>query len=587
MKEYGAWPLVDKIPRRFRGPVYAAATFLGVSGVAATCGGDSPQNNTPGSGNPTESAQNLDPNRFLKYPVPRDERFKIQQGWKYSFKTDTEHMGIDYIMGAIDNSDTWKTFPVMAAADGEACVNPPHREGTAVFIRHDRPGGKTYYTYYGHLNEVKGDIPQCVQGDKVYTELKHVVQGEGIGKSGSSGVTDIKGDAQPNWKHLHFGVIGPDGANIDPYDKRSTRDKYPDLLFTNNLTCGDKTLWINCPTGNSKAELVPTMSLRPTVGPVETVGVPQIPTVERKIEGEGVLKLSKWEIKINGWQELPAYSSTSPYFKTTFKEGWKRVVVKGVLFNTSGSIIYNNELEDYMRYARAYDINIESDGFKYQAQIGEVNEHPISAELQIDATNFNSSIPAGHSVAAVMIAEVPKNKENYVIEVLDSRGSQIGKSVSRGEVSATGEGALPGADKLSAQSACVLPGYATIKYSGEASFDAQTVFNGRFKEQFLAFDIKNDWGKDIDTSYYLNNFEVEVSAPGGRLMKGSQYYYAEGFETVKSVPPGVEKRVYAKISDNIHDGGINDNFINLVGSAVILKIKNSSGGISNCTWQLP
>lgn len=283
-------PLVDKIPRRFRGPVYAAATFLGVSGMAATCGGDNPQNDTSGTSSQPEASQNLDPNRFLQYPVRRDERIKIQQGWDYSFATKNSHNGIDYIMGDIDNSNTWKTFPVMAAAEGEACVNPPKREGTAVFIRHDRPGGKTYYTYYGHLSEVKGDIPQCVQGDKVYKNLKHVAQGEGIGESGASGVTDTAGNPQPKWKHLHFGVIGPDGANVDPYDKRSTRDQYPDLLFNNNLTCGDKTLWVVCPT-DSQAQLMSTKVVPPTVGPVETVGVPQIPTVESK-KGSRVIDFS-------------------------------------------------------------------------------------------------------------------------------------------------------------------------------------------------------------------------------------------------------------------------------------------------------
>ncbi len=283
------FPLIDKIHRRFRKPVYAAATFLGVSGVAATCGGsESPDKTASIDPVRTEAAQSLDPYRFLKYPVPRDERFRIQQGWEYSFASKKKHLGIDYIMGKVDDSDSgWKIFPVMAAADGEACVNPINREGTAVFIRHDRPGGKIHYTYYGHLSEVKSDIPQCKQDDKWYTKLKHVEQGEGIGKAGASGVVDLKGNPQPKWVHLHFGVIGPDGVNVDAYDIRSTRDKYPDLLFNNNLTCGDKTLWVICPTGK-QAEIVPTMALVPTMAPVPTVEVPQIPTVELKKDGEGI-----------------------------------------------------------------------------------------------------------------------------------------------------------------------------------------------------------------------------------------------------------------------------------------------------------
>ncbi len=240
-------PFVRLIPEKLRKPIYGAlagAVLPAVAALGAKCG---EQEAEPEQFSPEALTQNInpadfDPLRPFKYPVPIDERIKVQQGWDYSFESKTEHKGIDYVFGEIDDSSTWKSFPVMSVYEGQACANPKNRIGNAVLVRHSI-NGEDYWTYYGHLSEIKESIPECEQGEEWNIVTKKVGAGEGLGRAGSSGADD------PDWVHLHFSVIGPSGASEDPYDILDARSKYPDLLLENGNICGEKTLWANCPIG--------------------------------------------------------------------------------------------------------------------------------------------------------------------------------------------------------------------------------------------------------------------------------------------------------------------------------------------------
>lgn len=186
----------------------------------------------------------------LALPFPRDPSMKVQQGWVQT--GGGEHRGIDYIKGIIDNSNTWQSFAVLAAVDGQACANPSSREGEAVLIQHNLKDRGTVYTYYGHLKRIEGDIPECGSGQK---KLKS--KGEKVGDAGDTGT-------EHGWIHLHFQVNGSDGKPIDPYDLRATRDRYPDPNLTNGNTCGKETLWINCP----KGEVLGVKTVVPTYTPI-------------------------------------------------------------------------------------------------------------------------------------------------------------------------------------------------------------------------------------------------------------------------------------------------------------------------------
>lgn len=240
-RDVSAFPLVNKLPKSLRKPAQVGATLFGLLSVAGApaCGAVSRVwSGAQGQDSPrAHKAHN--PNAFLDLPFSPEGEMAMQQGWCFiSDEGDKgeEHAGIDYIKGKVSKSP-WKTFPVRAAAAGEACVNPPHREGEAVFIKH-LANGKTYHTYYGHLQRIEDKIPECSVGETV-----HVESGEKVGDAGATGLSNGK------LTHLHFQVNGPDNKAVDSYDIYGTRERYPNTTFSDGKLCGEHTLWRNCPIG--------------------------------------------------------------------------------------------------------------------------------------------------------------------------------------------------------------------------------------------------------------------------------------------------------------------------------------------------
>ncbi len=122
--------------------VAASALFptAGITAFAGNTAAPSKQTGTP----------------FLTLPFEAGDNMSMLSGWYYSSRGGL-HNGIDYINGGV-NSRGWRTFPVIASADGLACGNCSSRQGNAVWIQH-KVNGATYYTYYGHLASISGHIP--------------------------------------------------------------------------------------------------------------------------------------------------------------------------------------------------------------------------------------------------------------------------------------------------------------------------------------------------------------------------------------------------------------------------------------------
>ncbi|MEK7581492.1 MAG: M23 family metallopeptidase [Patescibacteria group bacterium] len=221
-------------------------------------------------------ARSLNPNGIFQYPVPIDGRYLIQRGYTEIDEHDKQHNGEDVINGQLDHSKTWLTFPVLSIGDGNACLNPKNRQGTAVFITHN-VSGRIIYSYYGHLDKYFKKIPNCLDENGKPTGLGIFVdRGQIIGYAGATGM------ANPNLLHLHFSVSGSSGANFDAYDVWNTREFIPNITGTNGKYCGPKTLWVNCPVDpNKKADLVPTVVPIATLAPVETVGVPSTVVINK------------------------------------------------------------------------------------------------------------------------------------------------------------------------------------------------------------------------------------------------------------------------------------------------------------------
>lgn len=179
--------------------------------------------------------------KFLTLPFPIAAGMRIQQAWLWTGGGHAAlHRGVDYIHGRIDQAATWKSFPVIAAADGKACAQLDGKHGCVegignrVFIKH-RVDGKVFYTYYGHLRWIDPAIPRGSLDDTIT-----VKRGQLLGYAGHSG-------DPPGVIHLHFELRNRHRYHRDPYDLYGTRDAYPDPAGRNHKQPGANHYWLTDP----------------------------------------------------------------------------------------------------------------------------------------------------------------------------------------------------------------------------------------------------------------------------------------------------------------------------------------------------
>lgn len=164
----------------------------------------------------------------------------VQQAWDFG---NGQHQAIDYIKGTIDNTSTWRGFPVVAAADGRACgevlgrngcVVRPGVMGNRVSIKH-KVDGVVYYTFYNHLKWIDPSIPLGDKHDRV-----EVKRGQVIGYAGHSG--------NPSYLiHLHFQLLDAHMQPLDPYGIQGNRVQYPDPRGTNGKRSRKRNYWTTNP----------------------------------------------------------------------------------------------------------------------------------------------------------------------------------------------------------------------------------------------------------------------------------------------------------------------------------------------------
>lgn len=184
---------------------------------------------------------------------------QIEQGWLWTGAGHEQlHGGIDYIDGKLDQSSTWDSFDVVAAAPGQMCAGLDGDPscgftgtGNRVIMRH-RVKGHTWYTYYGHLRTIDPSIPFNHWSDTV-------ARGTFLGKAGHSGDPCCV-------VHLHFSVYDAAFVSRDPYGLYAFRGRYPDPARTNGLRNGRDPLWLSDP---------------PRVAASSSRGAPSIASVDR------------------------------------------------------------------------------------------------------------------------------------------------------------------------------------------------------------------------------------------------------------------------------------------------------------------
>lgn len=166
---------------------------------------------------------------FLTLPF-RNPDVKIQQGWRYNFGDQSYcgHQAIDYVNGTVNRSETWKSFEVYPAADGEATLRNSDTLGDYVTVK-TVIGNEIYYTLYAHLDSTQHTLIKDVH--------RNVTRADRIGMAGKTGT------ASNGVIHLHFELSRNDfarGGNyplevknqcgncrIDPYGIYDRRPLYP------------------------------------------------------------------------------------------------------------------------------------------------------------------------------------------------------------------------------------------------------------------------------------------------------------------------------------------------------------------------
>ncbi|OGH21250.1 MAG: hypothetical protein A2958_02005 [Candidatus Levybacteria bacterium RIFCSPLOWO2_01_FULL_38_13] len=244
--------IFGRLPKRAILPLAPLIAAIAFTGCPIEPDGGSQENpnplhsplETPGISNP-EIDHSID---LLDLPFPPDPNMRIQQAWTGPNPT---HHALDIIKGKLNDSSTWETFPVLAAADGKACANPEDKQGEAVMIQH-MVREITIYTYYGHLQSIKEGMPDC---GGIPEEVK---RGDFIGMAGATGVLDEDKNPQPEWIHVHFRIFDENDISIDGFDISGPREYYPNIndpRFTDGKLCGSKNLIIGCPTEGKASPL--------------------------------------------------------------------------------------------------------------------------------------------------------------------------------------------------------------------------------------------------------------------------------------------------------------------------------------------
>ncbi len=492
---------------------------------------------------------------FLKYPLPRDSRVKVVQGWIYrDYKDQEPHEAIDYIMGSdLNSADTWRAFPVLAAASGYACqvsFDTHWGENFSVRIKHQNG----FETRYLHLNEASLDtrfreFPPC-QGD--YHNWLFIRQGEKIGNAGDTGT-------EQGWIHLHFVTINPHGAVTDPYDLYQFREKYPypDFFLTlgQGRICGPNALFFEeiCP---RSAQLGYRVTPQPTeVSP---------PNVE--INEQGIINVDYWELALASWEEteLRYYN----HQRIQADEGWKYIYNKVYVKNTSSQVKSIYDLKN------GFIFSLESGSFEYQS-------HLVSQSQIL--------VPPGFSVPLRFETRVPENRDDFDFVVESPRLNFVEK-VDHNEVVTNYDRISNKAEIKDINEAWEIDGYASIRSNGIVIVTAETIANGGFQEQYASFEITNNYGLNIRTSVYTD-LELLLLLKDGSIVLGNPYGYSKQIPITNEIAPGQTKTKVINIANNSLVNLGHEGLADTEGAIVVLFYKDFEStdfiGLRWAAWQLP
>lgn len=283
--EIKVFPLVNKIPERFRKPLYALGTFVGMSSLAAVCSADQ-----------TEKTSDLQPklDYSLTLPFAAEEIWWLTSGPHADGLSDGHRYALDFAPSApiaCPGNEPYREKFVRSIADGIIVVSGNEKDSTdknhsIVEIDH----GNSFTSGYMHLDEIQVQV-----GDKVK-------QGDPLGyascESPAGGGTG--GVHSHVFSRFNNEPIEIDRLVLSGWTIQATEGNYQGVMEKQNEEvrtadrgrCGPDEETIKAcggirndiSWGNTQLEIVPTIALVPTLALVETIEKPVIPTVALPIE---------------------------------------------------------------------------------------------------------------------------------------------------------------------------------------------------------------------------------------------------------------------------------------------------------------
>ncbi len=310
-------------------------------------------------------------------------------------------------------------------------------------------------------------------------------------------------------------------------DYEGTMTKYPlDVRTAEKGRCGPSVESINrC--GGIRNDL----KTSETLGEVVTRPA-KTPAAETFNRQEGVVDLGNWQFSVNSWREIAAID-----FGFVPKEGWKRVLITGRILNKSSNVV-NPEDDLIYGTGQRFKFSIVSNGFEYEAGIGDPKINP---NTDFHLRNIvNLPIPPGFSVQFGILAEVPQSYNDYELKVANGNSDSAAQIINRGEEAPSTPIFEKSVQVKDSAEAWQILGFATIHFNRIFTTSAQAIGNGTFDEQYVSFNIQNNYGQEIKTRY-LTELVLLVFLSDGRVIGGSEYHYSQQISNPETIAPGLNR----------------------------------------------
>lgn len=515
--------LINRLPKRFRYPVLGGLAAVGIAAAACSGGDGSTEGQSPDQGaggdGPSVGELENEPGQFvlpLRNINDQSEPVFLTGGPHFDGLTGGVRAAIDLagkVVVRCPGGETSRDMAAIAPAVGTVTVvgneNDPTDPNHSV-VEIDLGSGVTVGIM--HLDNMQVKVGQQVNPGDVLGFISCEVTPGGATEGQHEHVyVKVNGQYVPigdlvlsGWQihespNNYQGTATKEGQTVRTADRRRCDTDTACGGLRNDLPAGE-VLGARTDQETPQPATVP----EPQVEATETGAEQQSQLTEVEQSREGILDLGNWQIAVTSWEET-----------TIEREGWRRVLIKGFLQNSSG--IVRRPYDEVIASFREGVVIQSSDGFEYEADIGSLSDSGLEPWWEVP-----DLVPPGFSVPIGIFAEVPQNRPEYSLVAYSSQ-------IRRGEVAADFSLISPEVKIKDAGEAWEFPGYASIYFNRVVTKEDRGMVS-----QYLSFDFQNNSGQDI-RNVYGREIRLLIFLPDGEVISADNSDYL--------IAPGLRKAV--------------------------------------------